>query len=393
MAVPGIFASHQGIVGTRTGDFASSILRINPMGTAPMLALSSGMPDESAQDTTVSWFEENHISGRTNCVSGGTTTTVVVGDGSSYTPGTILLVEETAEIIYVTASVSNTLTVARGLSGTTIVAITGSHNVQNIGNAFEEGAGRPSAVSNQGYPRANLTQIFRNGWAITGTAKAVQWFTGSQVAKNKGDCAIFHAEDQERAMMFGKKHLGTVNNKQFRLMDGLLTQMAQYGGTIQAAGGSTTQAQLRDFLRRVFTYNVRGAVQERIAFTGNLGLQILNEAARMDAVYNIEEGTTKFGLKFTKFGCPFGDINVMTHPLMTENPNWTKDLHVFHPGGIKKKTLRPTFPENYDSNGVRILGQDADEGALTTETSICCMAASTMGSLTGITSAAKSPVV
>jgi hypothetical protein len=393
MAVPGIFASHQGIVGTRTGDFASMILRINPMGTAPLLALSSGMPDEQAQDTVVSWFEENHVSGRTNCISGGTGATVVVGDGSSYVPGTILLVEETAEILYVTGTVGNTLTVARGISGTTVTAITGSHNVQEIGNAFEEGAGRPTAVANQGYPRANLTQIFRNGWAITGTAKAVQWFTGSQLAKNKSDAANFHAEAQERAFLFGKKHLGTINNKQFRTMDGLLTQIAQFGGTVQSAGGTTTQAQFRDFLRKVFTYNVRGAAQERIAFTGNIGLQILNEAARMDATYNISEGATKFGLKFTTFGCPFGDVKVMTHPLMTENPNWTKDFHVFHPGGIKRKTLRPTFSEGYDSNGNRIQGQDADEGVLTTETSICCMAAATMGSLLGLTAAAKSPVV
>lgn len=394
MSVPGIFASHQGIVGTRVGDFASGILNIDPMGTAPLLALTSGMPVERATDTTVTWFEENHISGRTATVSGALTTTVVVVDGSNYVPGTVLLVEETSEIMLVTAAAGNSLTVVRGLSGSTITSITSAMNVQSIGNAFEEGAsGRPTAVASQGFPRVNLTQIFRNAWAITGTAKAVQWFTGSQVAKNKADCGRFHAEDQERAMLFGRKHLGTLNGKQLRLMDGLLTQIAQYGGTIQAAGATTTQAQIRDFLRRIFTYNVRGQPNERIAYTGNLGLQILNEAARMDGNFQIREGETKFGLKYTTFVSPFGDVQLMTHPLMNENPVWSRDLHVFHPGGIKRKMLRATFPENYDGNGNRIQGQDADEGVLTTEFSICCMGASTMGSLTGLTAAAKSPVV
>jgi len=391
MSVPGVFASHMGIVGTRVGDFASAMLRIDPMGSAPLLALTAGMPNEQATDTTVTWFEENHVSGRTNTVSGGTGTTVVVGDGSSYVPGTVLLVEETAEILYVTATSTNSLTVVRGLSGTSIVSITNAMNVQNIGNAFEEGSGRPSAVAGQGSPRANLTQIFRNSWAITGTAKAITWQTGSQLAKNKTDCTQYHAEDQERAIMFGKKHLGLLNGKQFRLMDGLLTQISQYNGTIQAAGSTTSQAQFRDFLRRIYTYKLRGMPQERMAYTGNLGLQVLVEAARKDGQFQINESMTSFGLKFTSFTSPFGDLKIMTHPLMTENPVWSKDLHVFHPGGIKRKTLRPNFVENYDGNGNRILGQDADEGVITSEFSLICMGAQTMGSYTGLTAATASP--
>src|SRR3546814_2066423 len=84
-----------------------------------------------------------------------------------YTPNTILQVEETGEHMLVTATAGNSLTVVRGLAGTSIVSITSAHNVQKLGNAFEEASDMPTAVTQQGHPRMNYTQIFRNGWAIS----------------------------------------------------------------------------------------------------------------------------------------------------------------------------------------------------------------------------------
>lgn len=53
MAVQGIFASNQGIVGERLGDFSSAVLMTNPTGNAPLLGLTAGMPKESAQDLSL----------------------------------------------------------------------------------------------------------------------------------------------------------------------------------------------------------------------------------------------------------------------------------------------------------------------------------------------------
>ena len=64
MAVNGVFASDSNIQGNRKGDFAGKLLQKVPTGKAPMLALTSGMEEAPAQDTVVTWFEEQHISGR-----------------------------------------------------------------------------------------------------------------------------------------------------------------------------------------------------------------------------------------------------------------------------------------------------------------------------------------
>ena len=393
MAIQGIFASNQGIVGERQGDFASAVLMTNPTGNAPFLAMSAGMNKEEAADTVFTWFEDVYHAGRAACVSGGTTTTVVVDDGSFYTPNTILLVEETGEHLFVTAVAGNSLTVVRGLAGTTVVSITSSHNVQKIGNAFEEASGMPTAVTQQGAPRMNYTQIFRNGWAISGTAKAVKFLTGNKLAYNKQMCAMYHAEDMERSFIWGKKAITTLNNKQFRLTDGVLAQIEQNGGTVLSAAtnsgsgavaGELSRGDLESFIKDIFIYNVKGMPNERIAFCGNNVLEVLNRMAFLDGTYNFQQGETKLGIAITTIMTPFGTLKLMTHPLMSENPVWNREMYVLHPGGITKKVLRDTNQEGYDKNGLRIQGKDADEGVITTEAGIAVKGARTMGILRNV---------
>lgn len=393
MAIQGIFASNQGIVGERQGDFASAVLMTNPTGNAPFLAMSAGMNKEEAADTVFTWFEDVYHAGRAACVSGGTTTTVVVDDGSFYTPNTILLVEETGEHLFVTAVAGNSLTVVRGLAGTTVVSITNAHNVQKIGNAFEEASGMPTAVTQQGAPRMNYTQIFRNGWAISGTAKAVKFLTGNKLAYNKQMCAMYHAEDMERSFIWGKKAITTLNNKQFRLTDGVLAQIEQNGGTVLSAAtnsgagavaGELSRGDLESFIKDIFIYNVKGMPNERIAFCGNNVLEVLNRMAFLDGTYNFQQGETKLGIAITTIMTPFGTLKLMTHPLMSENPVWNREMYVLHPGGITKKVLRDTNQEGYDKNGLRIQGKDADEGVITTEAGIAVKGARTMGILRNV---------
>lgn len=393
--IQGIYMSNQSIVGDRAGDFASAILQINPTGTALMLALSSGMGKTGAKDTIFHWFEDSHQAGRTTIASGGTSTTVVAGDGSIYVPNQVLLVEETGEILLVTAIAGNSLTVVRGVGGTAVTAVTGSMNLQSIGNAHEEASPMPAAITQQGSPRMNYTQIFRNAWAVSGTAKAVEYRTGNKVAHNKRMAALYHAEDMERAMVWGRKAVTTLNGKPFRLTDGILAQIEQYGGTVESATDGTTagnysRALFEDFIRRVFKKNVKGQPNERIAIGGDMVLQVLNHMTMLDGTYQITAGETVLGIMVTTIQTPFGKLKLMTHPLMNENPLWSKELYVLHPGAIRRRMLRETNEEGYDSNGKRIQGKDADEGVITTEMGVEVGAASTMGILRNVNKAVAS---
>ena len=380
MAVQGVFTSDANIVGSRPGDFAAGILKINPTGSAPMFALTAGMPSAPATDSIINWFEETKITGRTGVASfttDGDGVGITLDDGTSYVTGTILLVQETGELLFVDSISGNTVTVTRGFAGTTATTITTSHNVQQIGTAHEEGSSRPVAVANLGVARYNLCQIFRNAWDVTGTAKVVQYHTGSIVAKNKADAANFHAENIETALIYGKKHQGTLNSKPFRTMDGLNTQIST---NITTAGATTTWTQLQAFFQTVFSKNIAGKPNERIAFCGNTALAVINSIALLNATMNIAVGQTDFGLKVTNLITPFGDIKLMTHPLMVDNPVWTQELYVYHPGAIRMRYLRKTFVDAYDDDGTRA-GIDSDFGVFTTEVSVEYRAELTGGQL------------
>jgi hypothetical protein len=65
-------------------------------------------------------------------------------------------------------------------------------------------------------------------------------------------------------------------------------------------------------------------------------------------------------------------------------------LMLLHPGGIKRRILRDTFEEGYDTNGNRISAIDADEGLMTTEFGVAVGGAQVMGILTGFKKAVAS---
>lgn len=395
--IQGIFASNQGIVGDRVGDFASTILQIDPAGTALMLALSSGMNKMSAADTTFTWYEDSHQSYRTQILSVGTGTTITVQDGTLYIPNDVLMVEDTGEYVIVEGTNGNDLTVSRGQAGTVIVAVSNTMYMQKVGNAHPEASQPPRAVTQQGAPRTNYTQIFRNSWAVSGTAKAVKYRTGNKVAKNKRDCAMYHAEDMERSMIWGRKAVGTRNGSPFRMTDGIVAQIEQYNGRIENPAtrgvvGDYSQQDFADFIRRIFSKQIKGQPNERIAIGGDLVLQGLNQMTLLDSSYEIGSGEEVLGIKVCTYQTAFGKIKLLTHPLMNENPIWQRELYILHPGAIRKRMIRETEEENYDTKGNRITGVDADQGFITTEMGVEVGGASTMGILRNFQRAVPSKV-
>lgn len=389
MAVKGVFASDQNIAGTPKGDFASAILQVHPTGSAPLLALSSGMQSSDVKSVVTTWFEENHLAGYltvTNAAGTGTSLNFSVADISELLAGMLILNQGTGEYIFIESISGLVATVTRGFGGTTNTSISATDKVQIITTAHEEGSSKPTSIANVGYPRFNYMQIMRDSWDATGTAKAVAYHTGDVVAKNKADAGVFHAEKIEKAFLWGKKTIGTLNNKPFRTMDGIVNQITTN------TSSQTTNTQWEDidlFLQTIFERNIKGQPNERIAFCGNTVIGVLNKIAQLDGVINLDVGQTEFGMKISKWLTPYGDISLMTHPLMNENPIWSKQLYVLHPAAIRVKYLRRTFHDTNDKAGTRA-GSDADFGVFTTEATIEYAGELTGGIYTGIDTAAAS---
>lgn len=369
MAVRGLFASNQGIVGERVGSFSSRILVNGYGGTAPLLALSAGMPEVPISDTGWSWIEDQHISGVGVCTAGATAnaTSIVVDDSNLWVPNTILLVESTGEHMFVTAVAGNTITVVRGIAGTTGTIIPAAGRIQLIGTAWAEASGKPTPVTQNGESYSNVVQIFKNGWSISGTVKAVKYLTGAKLANNKRQCAAYYAEDLERSFIWGKGGQMIINNQMYRLSNGINRQIEMYGGYVVSAAygsvaGNMSIAGLQNIVRRTFDRRVKGLPNERIAFTSSQVLELVQNMVRLDSDYSITVRDTEYGFNVTTLNFLGNKITLMTHPMMIESQLWNKSLYLYHPGLIEKRVLRSMWEEEFNTEQQNSNGIDSVEG-------------------------------
>lgn len=331
--LPGIFTSNSGINGERVDSFANRIYKFGYAGTAPMLALSSGMARNQLKAKIVHWFEEEEYSGHVDINNNAGTGTTLTLKSGTVLPKSILFIESTGERMLVTATAGQSLTVQRGFAGTSITAINGSVTTVGayvIGSAFEEASDAPQPMLTVGAPMLNYSQIFRDSWANSRSAEKINWHTGDKVAKNKQDAIANHAKGIERALMFGAKSMFTVDGQQDSTMDGLVNMIKTNVQTV--ADGKLDLNTLIDFIATLFEYNVDGMPQERVAFCGNNVISVINKLILNRNEISLTVGQTDYGLKTNVIRTAFGDLTLLTHPMFNASPVWRNNLLAYHPG-------------------------------------------------------------
>jgi len=387
MAVKGIFVSDAGALQERNDGLSSVILRESRGGTVPLFALSAGMANDTATSAVISWYEEGIWSTRAiiTAVPVATGNLITVDDSSWLHENLVFIVEATGEYVMVLGVTGNVLTVQRGMCGTTVTGIVigpGEHAIQLVGAAFEEASERPTAIATSPYPRTNMTQIFRRSWDISGTAQATTYRFGSRSDKNKGDAAMNHALDIEYALLWGRSHQGVINNKPFRMMDGIINQLRS--NIFASPVGGLTRRALDDYAERLFSKNISGRPNERITFVGNVALRAMNEIVMRHSTYNIEKRENEFGIKVNNFITPFGDLTLIPHPLMNDSPLFSSDMYSFHPAAMSMAWLRRTFHLDEGTNGGASDLRDAKAGVYTSELTVKYGLEATGAIMTGV---------
>lgn len=357
-------------------SFAGMITRLMPNGSAPLFGLTSMLNTETATQiehgffTKTMIFPEATLSG---AIADGVTTTFPVTAQTVIIPGMLLRAQSTGEIVLVTAATSTSLTVTRAFGTVAGAAIGSGVKLYQVGTAFEEGSARPSAISIQAVRVTNYTQIFRNSWALTDTARAVQVIAGDTTeSESRSECAAFHAADIEKALWFSQKFTGTRNGAPIRSMDGLINQVTvNAAGNVTTAGGTTNYTQLEAALDVVFNTTTDPKVaNERLLFVGGAAKRVLNNIGRLNGTYQLVDGQTSYGLQFTSFKTSRGTFRMIEHPLFNSNTDWAKmavavDLSSFnlaYLGDRKTKSAEYTAEGTAAESGVDAIG-----GVLTTE--------------------------
>lgn len=364
-------------------SFAGMITRLMPNGSAPLFGMSSMLQSETAVQVEHGFFTKTMLFPglvlSANMAAGDTTLTVT--STSNVLPGMIMRVNTTGENIIIDSIVSATsCVVTRGIGSVAAAAAISTVALYQVGNAYEEASTRPNALIINPVRVTNLTQIFRNTWAISDTVRATMMIAGdTNVAESRQDCAAFHAADIEKALFFGQKGQSTRNGQPFRTMDGLINIVgnltyypSSYSTTnVSTAGATTNYTQLEGFLDPVFNQATDPKVaNERVMFVGGTAKKVLNNIGRLNGTYFIADGQTSWGLQFGTFKTARGQFRVIEHPLFNSNADWSKmavvvDLTTFKVAYLgDRKTQNKEFNQDNDAtdNGI-----DAVGGTLTTE--------------------------
>lgn len=92
---------------------------------------------------------------------------VATGQGARFSAGDIIQVDGSRELMSVTSIASDTLTVVRGIRGSTAVSILDGATVSIVGNPRVENAGAATARPNNRVRKENYTEIFEDAAEVT----------------------------------------------------------------------------------------------------------------------------------------------------------------------------------------------------------------------------------
>lgn len=382
----GIFNTGHFIQDQAKKSFAGMITRLMPNGNAPLFALTSMLNTETAVQTEHGFFTKTMVFPSFNLTAdiSDSDTTFTVASTENLLPGQIHRLQETGENVIINSVVDTThITVTRSVgpvAAAAVAVLTDVSEAYQVGNAYEEASLRPQALNINPIRVTNLTQIFRNTWAISGSAESTQVIVGdTNVAESRQDCAAFHAQAIEQALWFGQKSQGYRNGQPFRTMDGLISIV----GNIQyyppsytvpnvfEAQSTTNYTQLEAMLDPVFNQATDPKVaNERLLFVGGTARRVLNDIGRKTGEYQIVDGQTSFGLQFSTIKIARGTFRMIEHPLFNTNPYWSKmacavDLSTFNVAYLGN---RKTQNKEFNMGGqVTDQGIDAVGGSLLTE--------------------------
>lgn len=358
-------------------SFAGTLLRLYPNGSAPLFALSSQSGKSKAKASTHGYFSKTLTFTKTTAgvADAAGVTNLSVASSAGITPFMVMMNTRTRENYRVISVPDAThITVTRAFGRVVAAANIIGDNIIQIGTAFMEGSSRPTARQLNTVYIANYTQIFRNAWGLTDTARASLAEQGySNIAESRKDCSMFHSIDAESAILFGQPKMDTTGSAPLHSTQGIIDAIYQYApNNINAAGATTNYDQLVALVEEAWTYSTDVSNPKmRAGFCDSTAMKVMHQIARLSGQVELMQSETSFGMQFTKFKFFKGEINLIEHPLMNGlQTAATGTMLVMDLPALKLAYMdgRDTMAEEYNAQGKQVEGGvDGAGGSLTSE--------------------------
>lgn len=391
----GMYTTYMNPDNLQQDSFVNQIMRHFPNGSAPMFALSGSAGKAKAKSITHGYFSKTweFPVGVINGAKTAADTTLTVVSTAGLVPKMVLHNPATRENMHVRSVDSATaITVTREFGRVAAAAIADGARLIAIGTAHEQGSKRPTPRSIKTQWQQTFTQIWRNAWALTDTARATLSKAGfSNIAENRKDNGMFHSQDIEYSMHFGQASIdpnGGENGQPLHTTQGVIDALMQYAPDhVTTAGATTSYSELEDMTLPAFQYSTNGSDnRERMAYTGEMGMKVINQIGRAQTDPQISLNENSFGMVFTTYRTSKGRVHVYEHPLYTAaGPGVSDSLLILDKSAVRMAYLdgRDTRPEEFGvggtfnanddtgaTSGLMSSGVDAVGGSLTTEAAV-----------------------
>lgn len=363
-----------------TRSFSNMVLKLMPAGAAPIYALIGDRNRTKALQVQHGYFTKTYmiphvqVDGLTLAAA----TTIPVDDSSGIVPGMVLHVHATRENMLVTAvPTSTSLTVTRGYGEVLAADIPDDSYAQYVGTSYEQASQRPTSLSVPAVYVSNYTQIFRNSWALSRTARnsLTETRNWDNVAESKWDAATFHSQGMEFALLFGQAVAPTGSPPRHATRGTIQAIENQAPGNVFTAAATTSFEDLETYFEPLFDYNTNeGSGSTRAAFTDRLGARVMSGIGRQENnLSTSNRGETVFGQVYNKMVFDSGEVMWRSHPLlnrMTTNTSERGVMYTLDLPSVKIAYLGDADVIREDYYGTRDShnnGEDAVAGGMTSE--------------------------
>lgn len=371
------------VSGQRPKNWREMILYLYPNGNAPLTAILSKMGSEKVDDPEFNWYTKT-LSTQAGTITGVFTNaalnaayagaTAVAGDtlyvkmaeadAKEFRIGHQILLRKSDSV----AVDKNAKVTARTLAGAnsylTILLLEADNTTGDdisdatrclvIGNINAEGAGMPDAISYDPVKISNLTQIFRTPLDITRTAKRTRLRTGDAYKEAKREALEYHSIEMEKAFLWGIMTERTgANGKPERTTAGLIPTIKQYApnNVVDFRTWSTANHNAddwtenfagEDFIDTQLEVLFRYGNRQKLALCGSGALLGINKLVKNRSEFTFTSETKDYGIQVVSWKTPFGEINLMTHPLFSFESSNRHSVVIFEPANLKFRYIDDT---------------------------------------------------
>jgi len=418
MAYQGMRGSENWGTDVRPKNWRQQILRLFPNGSAQLTAMLSMMMADPTDDPEFNWWTQTFQNQSATLTSTGVFNDTAFSSAysSGATAGDIFYVKAPASVaqqarlghtgwfekegdyryrtmgrvVHVDVNGANSVIGVKLLETPSSTYDLDEANRFTIGaGAAPEGAERPNAVAQDPVKYYNYTQIMRTPLNITNTNKATRLRTGVGYQEKKRDALDYHSTEIEKNVLFGVRSITpqAENGQPLRTMDGVTTILkrendANNHGNVEAFSHAaayatsdwlgTGQSGLSSnpngmvWLNKKLEIIMRYGRPNKVGFCGSGALLGIQQLAQAGGHINITPTTTEFGIQVLRWITPFGVLDLRTHPLMTQNPQWRNDLIILEPDSVVWRPLVGNG-ENRDTHFIPAAAKGSNRGVDATQ--------------------------